>query len=120
MSLIGWTLPQTATGRSATVPPPPWHYSGEIIQQGTFKPWPPFVHTRLWPAIDREHPAVHELSIGTVRDVEVGPIWRGTAEIEFGRSEFAELDLLAPRTITAGWVFSMAFSVFGGIAIPLE
>ncbi len=31
MSLVGWTLPLTPTGRSQLVPPPPWHYSGEII-----------------------------------------------------------------------------------------
>src|SRR5579872_15522 len=31
MSLVGYTLPQTATGRSSIVAPPPWHYSGEII-----------------------------------------------------------------------------------------
>jgi acetoacetate decarboxylase len=29
--LRGWTLPETATGRSSVVAPPPWHYSGEII-----------------------------------------------------------------------------------------
>lgn len=31
MSLTGWTLPQTPSGHSAILPPPPWHYSGEII-----------------------------------------------------------------------------------------
>jgi acetoacetate decarboxylase len=31
MTLKGFTLPQTATGRSSIVAPPPWHYSGEII-----------------------------------------------------------------------------------------
>ena len=31
MTLKGWTLPQTSTGRSSIVAPPPWHYSGEII-----------------------------------------------------------------------------------------
>lgn len=31
MTLRGWTLPQTDTGRSSIVAPPPWHYSGEII-----------------------------------------------------------------------------------------
>jgi acetoacetate decarboxylase len=31
MKLQGWTLPQSASGRSAIVAPPPWHYSGEII-----------------------------------------------------------------------------------------
>ena len=31
MSLQGWTLPMSATGRSSIVAPPPWHYSGDII-----------------------------------------------------------------------------------------
>ena len=31
MTLRGYTLPQTRTGRSSIVAPPPWHYSGEII-----------------------------------------------------------------------------------------
>jgi acetoacetate decarboxylase len=31
MTLQGWTLPQTKSGRSSIVAPPPWHYSGEII-----------------------------------------------------------------------------------------
>jgi len=29
--LKGWTLPLSPTGRSALVPPPPWHFSGEAI-----------------------------------------------------------------------------------------
>src|SRR5690242_18102485 len=31
MTLLGWTLPQSDTGRAAILTPPPWHYSGEII-----------------------------------------------------------------------------------------
>lgn len=31
MTLQGWTLPQSDTGRAAILTPPPWHYSGEII-----------------------------------------------------------------------------------------
>jgi acetoacetate decarboxylase len=31
MTLRGYTLPQTASGRSSIVAPPPWHYSGEIV-----------------------------------------------------------------------------------------
>ena len=31
MTLKGWTLPQSPTGKSSLLPPPPWHYSGEII-----------------------------------------------------------------------------------------
>ncbi|ROZ49013.1 enduracididine biosynthesis enzyme MppR [Rhodococcus sp. WS3] len=29
--LKGWTLPLSPTGRSALVPPPPWHFSGEAL-----------------------------------------------------------------------------------------
>ena len=29
--LVGYSLPQTRTGRSALVPPPPWHYSGDFL-----------------------------------------------------------------------------------------
>ena len=31
MTLTGWTLPQTPSGLSSTLTPPPWHYSGDII-----------------------------------------------------------------------------------------
>ncbi len=31
MTLQGWTLPQSDTGRASILTPPPWHYSGEII-----------------------------------------------------------------------------------------
>jgi acetoacetate decarboxylase len=260
MSLHGWTLPQSATGRSATLPPPPWHYSGDVIAVdffadparvaelappgfepsgdgactfafcdwassaehdqriqadpakgqykeayvvfvGTFDGKPagripyiwvdselslirglvqgfpkklgevhmtrpveigrggsrkapgerfaahisslgrrlatasvridervegalpvglrPLVHTRLWPSLDGDTPAVHELSLVTVSDVAMGAVWRGTAELEFGASEFEELDLLAPRRVGAGWVYSTAFSVTGGQSLPM-
>jgi acetoacetate decarboxylase len=260
MSLHGWTLPQSATGRAATLPPPPWHYSGDVIAVdfradpariaelappgfvptgdgactfffcewasaaerdpriqadpakgqyreayvvfvGTFRDAPvgrvpyiwvdselslvrglvqgfpkklgavhmtrpvelgrggsrkapgerfaahvsslgrrlatasvriegsvqgqlpvgmrPLVHTRLWPALEGNAPAVHELSLVTVADVAMGTVWRGTAELEFGASEFEELDLLAPREVGAGWVYTTAFSVTGGRSLPI-
>lgn len=31
MPLEGWSLPQSPTGKASLVPPPPWHYSGEVI-----------------------------------------------------------------------------------------
>jgi acetoacetate decarboxylase len=31
MGLRGYTLPLSSTGRSALVPPPPWHFSGEVL-----------------------------------------------------------------------------------------
>jgi hypothetical protein len=79
----------------------------------------PLVHTRLWPAIDRPEPAVHELSRGAITDFQVGTVWHGAGEIEFGASEFEEIDALAPTAVGDGWVLSMAFSVTGGTAIPL-
>ena len=261
MTLAGWTLPQTRTGRASTVPPPPWHYSGDIIAidftadparvaelvpegfsprgdgsctfffcdwcsaadrdprikddpikgqykeayvtlNGTFDGRPfgrvryiwvdselsllrgqiqgfpkklgdihmtrateigkggprkapgerfaahvsslgrrlataavtleeavtgampagalPQIHTRLWPSLAHEQPAVHELSIVTVTDVSIGSVWRGEAALEIGASEFEELDLLAPRSVGPGWVYPMAFTVVGGTTLPLR
>ena len=260
MSLQGWTLPQSATAKSATLPPPPWHYSGEIIAVdfladparvdelappgfapqgdgactfffcdwcssadrdpriqadpargqykeayvafvGTFRDAPmgrvpyiwvdnelslirglvqgfpkkmgevfmtrpvdigrggsrkapgerfaahvsslgrrlatasvvlegvaegampvglrPLLHTRLWPSLEGDQPAVHELSTVAVTDVALGTLWRGTATLEFGASEFEELHLLAPRRVGAGWVYATAFSVTGGRSLPI-
>jgi acetoacetate decarboxylase len=31
LGLVGYSLPQTRTGRSSLVPPPPWHYSGDFL-----------------------------------------------------------------------------------------
>jgi acetoacetate decarboxylase len=31
MSLKGWSLPLSPAGRAALVPPPPWHFSGDVI-----------------------------------------------------------------------------------------
>ncbi|MDA8038760.1 MAG: acetoacetate decarboxylase family protein [Actinomycetota bacterium] len=31
MTLLGWTLPLSPSGRASLLPPPPWHYSGDII-----------------------------------------------------------------------------------------
>jgi acetoacetate decarboxylase len=74
----------------------------------------PLVHTRLFPAIDREQPAVHELQLGTIGNFECGTIHTGTAELELGATEYEELAPLQPRSVGTGYVFSMAFSVLGG------
>ena len=80
----------------------------------------PQIHTRLWPSLAHDQPAVHELSMVTVTDVEIGTVWRGEAALEIGASEFEELDLLAPRSVGPGWVYPMAFSVIGGTSMPLR
>ena len=74
----------------------------------------PLVHTRLFPSIDKPEPAVHELQLGVIEGFECGPVFTGPGKLELGATEYEELAPLAPRTISAGYVFSMAFSVVGG------
>ncbi|MPZ23064.1 MAG: acetoacetate decarboxylase [Dehalococcoidia bacterium] len=51
MSLSGWTLPQTPSGKSSILPPPPWHYSGEIIS-ADFKADPARVAELMPPGVE--------------------------------------------------------------------
>lgn len=78
----------------------------------------PLIHTRLFPAIDRPEPAVHELSLGTIADFECGPVHTGPASLALEPSDYEELGPLAPRSVGAGYVCSMAFSVLGGKVEP--
>jgi acetoacetate decarboxylase len=79
----------------------------------------PMLHTRLWPSIDGDTPAVHELSRGKITDFQLGPVFSGPATIELGASDFEELDRLDPTSIGRGYVHSAAFSVTGGTATPI-
>lgn len=78
----------------------------------------PLVHTRLFPAIDRPEPALRELQFGTIAEFECGTIHTGPATLELGYTEYEELAPLAPTSVGAGYVFSMAFSVLGGKVEP--
>ncbi len=80
----------------------------------------PLVHTRLWPALEGDEPAVHELSRGTITGFRLGRVFSGAATIELGASEFEELDRLAPVEVGRGYVHAAAFSVTGGSAIALS
>jgi acetoacetate decarboxylase len=79
----------------------------------------PLVHTRLFPAVDRPEPAVHELQFGSIANFECGTVHTGPATLELGATEFEELEPLGPLSVGAGFVFSMAFSVTGGRVEPL-
>jgi acetoacetate decarboxylase len=79
----------------------------------------PHVHTRLWPSLEHDEPAVHELSIVTTADVAFGQVWCGDATLELGASDFEEIDQLAPRSVGPGWVYPMAFSAVGGKTLPI-
>jgi acetoacetate decarboxylase len=78
----------------------------------------PLVHTRLFPAIDRVEPAVHELQLGAIADFACGKIYTGPASLEIGATEYEEIESLGPVSVGAGYVFSMAFSVTGGRVEP--
>jgi len=89
------------------------------------KPYPrgiatPLVHTRLWPSIDGEPPAVHELSRAELAGFECGRVYSGPAELELGASDFEELDALAPTSVGRGFVHSLAFSVVGGTVSRID
>lgn len=78
----------------------------------------PLVHTRLFPSIDRPEPAVHELQFGTISNFECGTVHTGGATLDFGTTEYEELEPLKPASVGKGYVFSMAFSVLGGRVEP--
>lgn len=94
------------------------------LDAGADKPFPrgiatPLLHTRLWPSIEGDEAAVHELSRATIKGFECGRVFSGPATLELGASEFEELDALAPTRVDRGFVHSLAFSVTGGNATPL-
>ena len=80
----------------------------------------PLVHTRLWPAVDGDAPAVHELSRGTIQGFELGRVFSGDAQLELGSSEFEELVRLAPVEVGRGFVHAAAFSVVGATVTPVR
>jgi acetoacetate decarboxylase len=79
----------------------------------------PLVHTRLWPSVDGDSPAVHELSRATIEGFALGRVFSGPATIEFGSSEFEEIDRLQPVTVGRGYVHAAAFSVVGAATTPI-
>lgn len=79
----------------------------------------PLVHTRLFPAIDRPEPAVHELALGTIANFESAAVYTGPGALAFGDTEYEELSALGPIRAGAGHVLSLAFSVVGGKVEPL-
>ena len=74
----------------------------------------PLIHTRLWPAIDGDEPAVSELARARIEGFEMGEVLVGPASLEFGASEFDEIADLAPVEVGDGYVCSVAFGVVGG------
>jgi acetoacetate decarboxylase len=79
----------------------------------------PLVHTRVFPAVDKPEPAVHELQFGSIADFECGIVHVGSATLDLGATEYEELEALQPTSVGQGYVFPMAFSVTGGKVEPI-
>lgn len=79
----------------------------------------PLLHTRMLPSLAGERPTVYERARAQIVDFSLGQTFSGDAALEFGASEYEELDLLGPTEVRRGWVSSVAYSVVGGSEDPL-
>ena len=98
---------------------------GVSLEETLEKFYPPSVarpplHTRLFPALDGAEPAVYEFQRAKIADFQLGTVFSGPADLEFGASEYNEIDGLGPVSVGRGYVHSMAFSVVGGSVSPIE
>ena len=80
----------------------------------------PLLHTRLWPSLDKDVPAVWELTRAKVADFEIANLLIGSPQLTFEDSEFEELAELEPVEMRSGYVCSVAFSVTGAVVLPVE
>ena len=72
------------------------------------------VNVRYFPELaagQHDHPAVHELVQLRSRDVQISPIWKGEASLQFFDHPYLELPSLRPVSIGAGYRFSCALTV---------
>jgi acetoacetate decarboxylase len=72
------------------------------------------VNTRYFPELTagkHDQPAVHELVQLKSRDIQVSPIWKGDAVIQFFDHPYLELPSLRPTAVLAGYRFSFALTV---------
>jgi acetoacetate decarboxylase len=78
----------------------------------------PMLHTRWMPNIDPSRPAsLDELVTMRSRDVELGPVWKGEAEISLYDAPAEELSALEPREMIAGYWRQVGATFVGGAPI---
>jgi acetoacetate decarboxylase len=80
----------------------------------------PIWHTRHVPDLAGGPPLVHDLARNVLQDFEIGDVWQGSATLEFGASEFEELDALAPREVTGGFRCSIGMTIVGAEIRPAD
>jgi acetoacetate decarboxylase len=72
------------------------------------------VNVRHFPELvagKHDRPAVHELVQLKSRDVQISPIWKGEASLQFFDHPYLELPSLRPVTVREGYRFSCALTV---------
>jgi acetoacetate decarboxylase len=75
----------------------------------------PMLHTRWLPSIEKgAPPALDELVTLRSRDLDLGPVWTGRAELALFEAPGEELAALAPREMIAGYWRSVAMTFDGG------
>jgi len=74
----------------------------------------PLVHTRLFPRLDSAEPAVNELFINHLTDIQIADVFAGNATLTFHESEYEELEGLGLKQVGRGYLFSLAYSLTGG------
>lgn len=71
----------------------------------------PVWHTRYMPDLAGGEPLVHDLARNIVTDFAIADHWTGSADLEFGESEFEELHHLRPVGRVTGFRAAVAFTV---------
>ena len=71
-------------------------------------------HTRYFPAIDHTGAALEEFVTFSIEDIEIGPVWKGHAELTFFDSPTEELFALAPREVIGASYHKIAYTFKGG------
>lgn len=79
---------------------------------------PAGVSTRLalrrhFPDLTGGAPLVDDFVSNEITDFEAVDIRGGTGELSFDESEFEDLDLIAPKAITGGWIASIGYTLVG-------
>jgi acetoacetate decarboxylase len=80
----------------------------------------PIWHTRHLPDLAGGPPLVHDLARNLLQDFAIGEVWEGGATLEFGASEFEELDALAPLEVTGGFRCSIGMTIVGAEIRPAQ
>lgn len=95
-----------------------------LQEQTTALPSPNFakaVNVRYFPDLVKgrhEQPLVNQLVQLKSRDIQISPIWKGSAELAVFDNPYMELSLLRPKNVLAGYRFSFALTVDD--LMPLE